>query len=236
MNPAPVILVAIALLASSAAGARGAGPETASRETAKEAQMKIEEHRSGTWTPGLDEAEKQTLYAIAADTLKWCVAGRKGRFDLGKYKLTPKLETNFATFVTLKIGGELRGCIGSLAPSEPLYLSVHHNAVNAAENDYRFRPVEAHELACITIDVSILSPIREISSIEDFKLGQQGIILAKGMSRAVFLPEVALEQKWTKEDTLMHLSLKAGLDRNAWKSGARFSVFESVVLSIAGKQ
>lgn len=238
MKPANAILAAITLLASAAAVASGANPETnaAARAPSTEAHMKIEEHRSGTWTPGLDEAEKQTLFAIAADTLKWCVAGRKGRFDMGKYKLTPKLEADFATFVTLKISGELRGCIGSLAPSEPLYLSVHHNAVNAAENDYRFRPVAANELACITIDVSILSPIREIPSIDDFKLGQQGIILAKGASRAVFLPEVALEQKWTKEDTLMHLSLKAGLDRNAWKSGARFSVFESAVLSAAGKK
>ncbi|MDO9542363.1 MAG: AmmeMemoRadiSam system protein A, partial [Kiritimatiellia bacterium] len=141
-----------------------------------------------------------------------------------------------ATFVTLKIKGELRGCIGSLTPAEPLYMSVHHNAINAALHDYRFRPVSKEELTAISLDVSILSPIRGIPSLDEFKLGQQGIILEKGMSRAVFLPEVAVEQKWTREETLTHLALKAGLERDAWKSGARFNVFESVVLSTAGEK
>ncbi|MDO9541906.1 MAG: AmmeMemoRadiSam system protein A, partial [Kiritimatiellia bacterium] len=110
---------------------------------------------------------------------------------------------------------------------------VHHNAVNAALHDFRLNPVSKSELPSISVDVSILSPIREIPSLDEFKLGQQGIILEKGMSRAVFLPEVALEQKWTRDETLTHLALKAGLERDAWKSGSRFHVFESTVLSIA---
>jgi len=202
----------------------------------KENQMKITEHCSGTWNPGLSEKEKSTLFAIAEDTLKWCVSRPGGKFPMDKYELTPKLKADTATFVTLKIKGELRGCIGSLAPTEALYMSVHHNAVNAALHDYRFHPVSKAELPSISVNVSILSPIREIPSLDEFKLGQQGIILEKGMSRAVFLPEVALEQKWTKEDTLTHLALKAGLERDAWKSGARFQVFESVVLSTAGEK
>jgi len=200
----------------------------------KEEQMKILEHKSGAWNPGLSEKEKSTLFAIAQDTLKWCVERKGGKFPMEKYELTPKLKTDMATFVTLKIKGELRGCIGSLAPTEALYMSVHHNAVNAALHDYRFNPVSREELASISVDVSILSPIREIPSLDEFKLGQQGIILGKGMNRAVFLPEVALEQKWTKEETLTHLALKAGLEPDAWKSGARFQVFESVVLTTAG--
>ena len=202
----------------------------------KEKQMKIIEHCSGTWNPGLSEKEKSALFAIAQDTLKWCVNKEGGKFGMEKYELTPKLKVATATFVTLKIKGELRGCIGSLAPSEPLYLSVHHNAVNAALHDYRFNPVGKAELPSISVDVSILSPIREIPSLDEFKLGQQGIILAKGMSRAVFLPEVALEQKWTRDETLTHLALKAGLERDAWQKDARFQVFESVVLSVADEK
>lgn len=202
----------------------------------KEEQMKIIEHCSGAWNPGLSEKEKSTLFAIAEDTLQWCVSRPDGKFPMEKHELTAKLKVATATFVTLKIKGELRGCIGSLSPSEPLYLSVHHNAVNAALHDYRFHPVSKAELPSISVDVSILSPIREIPSLDEFKLGQQGIILEKGMNRAVFLPEVALEQKWTKEETLTHLALKASLDRNDWKSGARFQVFESVVLSKAGEK
>ncbi len=202
----------------------------------KEARMK--EHKSGTWTPELSDAEKETLFAIARDTLAWCVnraadaPGAGGAFPLEKYALTPKLKVKTATFVTLKIGGALRGCIGSLAPVEALYQSVHHNAVNAALEDPRFPPVRPAELPRIEIDVSILSPIRDIAALDEFKLGQMGIILAKGMRRAVYLPEVAVEQGWTKEETLSSLSQKAGLPPDAWKKGASFQVFESVVLSV----
>jgi len=109
---------------------------------------------------------------------------------------------------------------------------VHHNAVNAAMHDFRFTPVQSTELPDITVDVSILSPIRAIPNLDAFKLGQQGIILGKGMARAVFLPEVATEQGWTKEETLSHLSQKAGLSADAWRQGAQYQVFESVVLTV----
>jgi len=191
----------------------------------------VKEHRSGSWTPGLTEGEKKTLFAIANDTLKWCVNGRQGEFDLSKYEITPLLKKEMATFVTLKIHGNLRGCIGSLAPEEALYRSVHNNAVNAALRDPRFSPVQTGELSRIEVDVSVLSPIRDIPAIADFKIGQQGIILEKGRYRAVYLPEVATEQGWTVEETLSSLSMKAGLSPDAWREGARFKVFESVVLS-----
>ena len=197
----------------------------------KEATMSISEHRSGAWSPELTDEEKATLFAIAKDTLVWCVSKKKGPFPIESYTITPKLKTDTATFVTLKIRGELRGCIGSLAPVEPLYLSVHHNAVNAAMHDFRFSPVQNTELPDITVDVSILSPIRDIPNLDTFKLGQHGIILGKGLARAVFLPEVATEQGWTKEETLSYLSQKAGLSADAWRKGAQFQVFESVVLS-----
>lgn len=194
--------------------------------------MIIREHCSGTWTPGLTDKEKTTLFAIARDTLAWCVSKKRGPFPIESYTLTSKLKVNTATFVTLKIRGELRGCIGSLAPVEPLYLSVHHNAVNAAMHDPRFSPLQSAELPGVTVDVSILSPIRDIPNLEAFKLGQHGIILSLGLARAVFLPEVAVEQGWTKEETLAYLSQKAGLSADAWRQGAQFQVFESVVLEL----
>lgn len=212
------------------AGTNAAGPITIGKE------VKMKEHRSGTWTPGLSDAEKQTLFAIAQDTLSWCVkraaGGARAEFALEKYSLTPKLKVRTATFVTLKIMGDLRGCIGSLEPVEALYQSVHHNAINAALEDPRFPQVQPAELPRIEIDVSILSPIRDIASLDEFKLGQMGIILTKGMRRAVYLPEVALEQGWSKEETLSSLSQKAGLPADAWKKDARFQVFESSVLSL----
>jgi AmmeMemoRadiSam system protein A len=215
-------------------GCAGEGPVTPvvpkSHSETGEVAM-IQEHRSGTWSPGLTETEKQTLFSIAMDTLAWCVKGGRDGFDFSRYVLTEKLKAETATFVTLKRGGHLRGCIGSLQPHEALYLSVHGNAVNAAMRDPRFRPLAAAELAGLEVHVSVLSPIRDIASVGEFKVGEHGIIIAKGRNQAVYLPEVAVEQGWTKEETLASLCEKAWLPRDAWKEGARFKVFSSVVLS-----
>ena len=136
-----------------------------------------------------------------------------------------------ATFVTLKMGGMLRGCIGSLEPVAKLYESVHDNAVNAALKDPRFRPVSAGELPPLDVHISVLSPIVEIDSLDAFKLGEHGIILEKGRHRAVYLPEVAPEQGWSVDETLSSLSQKAGLSADAWRTNTSFSVFSSVVLA-----
>jgi len=227
-----LLLGLIPWLGTAASVATNAPQQPADTSKTKEASMSISEHRSGAWTPGLTNEEKATLFALAKDTLAWCVSKRKEPFPIESYTITPKLKVDTATFVTLKIRGELRGCIGSLAPVESLHLSVHRNAVNAAIHDPRFSPVQSAELPDITVDVSILSPIRDIPNLDAFKLGQHGIILGKGGARAVFLPEVATEQGWTKEETLAYLSRKAGLSADAWRKGAQFQVFESVVLSM----
>jgi len=209
-----------------AAGTNAAAPTGPQKE-----KTMIKEHRSGEWTPGLTDEEKATLFAIAEDTLQWCVGGSRGAFSFAKYAISERLRKNTATFVTLKIRGELRGCIGSLSPVQPLYESVHDNAVNAAQRDFRFSPVTAAELKRIEVDVSILSPITDIKSLDEFRLGEHGIIIEKGMHRAVYLPEVAVEQKWSKEQTLASLSEKAGMRQDAWREGARFKIFSSAVLS-----
>lgn len=179
----------------------------------------------------LSKAEEKTLLAIARDTLAWAVKGGTNAFDFARYDVTEKLKAVTATFVTLKIRGRLRGCIGSLEPEAPLFQSVHDNAVHAALHDPRFQPVGADEMAAIHVDVSVLSPTRPIATWKEFKIGTHGIIMTKGRRRAVYLPEVAPEQGWTVEETLASLSEKAGLPPDAWKDGASFQVFESVVLA-----
>lgn len=206
-----------------------AAPEPGSEIKKEKINMKI--HSSGTWKPNLNDAELNTLFAIASDTLDWCVNGSSGRFAFEQYNITAEHRKYSATFVTLKIANELRGCIGSLEAVEPLYLSVHRNAINAARHDPRFPAVEPGELPGIHIDVSILSSNKTIAAYSDFKVGDQGIILEKDGCRAVFLPEVATEQGWTREETLTFLSRKAGLPLDAWKTGATFKVFESCVVT-----
>jgi len=216
-------------------GSGGEGADKTREETADKAIKgevnKVKEHKSGEWSPGLSDAEQETLFAIADDTLDWCVNRPKEPFSLDRYSVTPRLKEQTATFVTLKIGGQLRGCIGSLAPVAPLYKSIHDNTVNAALRDFRFRPVTAREMEAITVELSLLSPIVDIGSADEFKLGEHGIIVEKGRYRAVYLPEVAVEQKWTKEETLSSLSMKAGMNPDAWREGCGFKVFSSVKLS-----
>lgn len=221
---------------SSGAAAGNASLQYAQTNTStkpKAEEITMQERRSGTWSPELSEDEKKTLFAIAQDTLAWCVSQPKQPFKFDRYTLTPKLKEKTATFVTLNIGNALRGCIGTLTAIEPLYMSIYHNAINAALKDHRFPSVSSEELPKIDIHVSILSPMVKIDSLDEFKLGQQGIVLEKGRGHgAVYLPEVAPEQGWSKEETLSHLSLKAGLPQDAWRKDALFKVFESVVLSM----
>jgi AmmeMemoRadiSam system protein A len=194
-------------------------------------EAKVKEHKSGKWSPELTDEEKVTLFAIATDTLEWCVKGSGSKFSFDKYTITEKMKVETATFVTLKISDSLRGCIGSLQPVDALYESVHNNAVLAALRDHRFRPVSESELEKIDIHISILSPIVDIATLDDFNIGEHGIIMSKGPHRAVYLPEVAVEQRWDKDETLSSLSMKAELTADAWKEGAQFQVFSSVGLS-----
>lgn len=200
-----------------------------SLDQAKEAGVK--EHKSGRWSPELSDEEKETLFGIATDSLDWCVNDRGGAFSFDEYTITEKLKVETATFVTLKIGEGLRGCIGSLQPVDSLYESIHKNAVFAAMQDHRFRPVSPEELRQIDVNISILSPIEDIATLDEFNIGEHGIIMSKGPNRAVYLPEVAVEQGWGKDDTLSSLSEKAGLRPDAWKDNAQFQVFSSVGLS-----
>jgi len=206
-------------------------PVSSATSTEKEDTSMIKEHKSGKWSPGLTDDEKKTLFAIVEDTLQWCVNGSSEKFLFDKYVITDKMKVKTATFVTLKIGGMLRGCIGSLQPVDSMFESVHDNAINAALRDPRFRPVSTKELKKLEIHISLLSPIIPVASVEEFNIGEHGIIIEKGMYRAVYLPEVAIEQGWTKEQTLASLSEKAGMSSDAWKSGAKFRVFSSVGLS-----
>jgi AmmeMemoRadiSam system protein A len=192
----------------------------------------IVEHASGSWSPGLCEEERWTLFEIAMNGLRGCVEGLPPVFDPDAYELTELLCEPMATFVTLNLHGMLRGCIGSLAPVAPLCRSIHDNAIQAACRDPRFPPVSERELPALEVHLSLLSPIVPIDDLDAFHIGEHGIILTKGMARAVYLPEVAPEQGWDKAQTLASLSQKAGLGPDAWQSGASFEVFSSVVLEL----
>ncbi len=194
--------------------------------------MHVAETSQSDWRSGLCEDARDVLYRIAQDALVACVEHPDQAFDWGIYAIAPALRREMASFVTLHLlDGRLRGCIGTLEPVAPLFRSVHDNTVAAALQDPRFQPVQAAELPLIRLTVSILSPPSPIAKVEHFIPGEHGIILEKHGRRSVFLPEVAAEQGWTRNETLAALCVKAGLPGDAWQAEAHFSIFHSAVLS-----
>ncbi len=176
----------------------------------------------------LSDEEKSFLLKLSRNVLEEYIKNRK----VPEVKIIDeKLKEKCGAFVTLNKNHNLRGCIGYIEPIKPLYQSVIDNTVNAAVNDPRFPEVTPNELKDIEIEISVLTPPVKIDSYHDIIIGKHGIILSKGFHSAVFLPQVAPEQGWDLATTLTHLSLKAGLGPDDWKSGAEFKVFTAIVFS-----
>jgi AmmeMemoRadiSam system protein A len=168
----------------------------------------------------LTPEEKQTLLRLARQALETGVRGAPLP-PLDDASLTPALRASGASFVTLTVGGNLRGCIGALEPYQPLVEDVRENAVAAALEDYRFPTVQENELAGIAIEVSRLTlpePL-EYSDADDLlaklRPGRDGVILRDGLHRATFLPQV-----WEKipdpAEFLSNLCYKMGAAPDTW--------------------
>ncbi len=120
--------------------------------------------------------------------------------------------------MTLTEQGNLRGCIGHIIGDQPLINTISNMAVEAAVGDPRFAQVELAELKNIEIEISVLSSLQRVVSADKIKLGVHGVLVRKGINSGVFLPQVAAETGWTKEEFLSNLcSHKAGLPADAWK-------------------
>lgn len=137
--------------------------------------------------------------------------------DLAPFQLTETLKKPFGVFVTLNEGGSLRGCIGNIMGNEPLYQGVVDNAMNSAAHDPRFSPVKPAELKDIEVEISVMSPLIPVKSLDEIMVGRDGLVLSAGGSGGVFLPQVPVEWKWEKQQYLEELGHKAGLDSNAYK-------------------
>ena len=131
-----------------------------------------------------------------------------------------------AAFVTLRLDGELRGCLGTLDAEEPLAHAVHRQAVAAALHDPRFPPLGADEFAPVRLGVSVLGPFTPVLAQEAILPGRHGVALSLAGHHGVFLPEVAAEQGWDVLTLLEQLAVKAGLRRGDWRRAA-LSVFET---------
>jgi AmmeMemoRadiSam system protein A len=144
--------------------------------------------------------------------------------------VAPALWREQGVFVTLKKRGELRGCVGRWDADRPLVQVVGAMALQAAFNDRRFRPLEAEELERVEIEISLLSPLKRVEGSDAVVIGRDGVLLKKRERAALFLPEVAVEQSWDREQLMTQLCRKAGLSANAWREDAELYTFQTVVL------
>jgi len=177
----------------------------------------------------LNPEEKAMLIRIARDSLRRAVTKHEIlRLD-ENYELTPRLCRPGCAFVTLKEKGHLRGCIGELYPVRPLCESVCRNAALAALADRRFEPVREDEIENLSIEISVLGPLRRLRQTSEIEIGRDGLLIQKGVHRGVLLPQVPVEFGWDREEFLERTCRKAGLPPDAWKEGAKIYSFRAEV-------
>jgi AmmeMemoRadiSam system protein A len=132
-------------------------------------------------------------------------------------------------FVTVKVHGELRGCIGYPLPYKPLYETIIDCSRSAVSQDFRFAPLSLEELPAAEIEISVLTLPKAVKDVSEIKIGEHGIIISQGSNKGLLLPQVPVEWNWDLETYLNHGSLKAGLEENAWKKGAKIEIFSAQV-------
>ena len=139
-------------------------------------------------------------------------------------------EKGYGVFVTLHLNGRLRGCIGRFTSSDSLYETIQDMARSAAFSDPRFPSLSRSEAPRIDIEVSVLSPLKRISSVDEFKLGRDGIYMIKGSRHGTFLPQVATETGWSTEEFLGHCAQdKAGIGYYGWKDAELYTYQTEIV-------
>ena len=181
---------------------------------------------ASTWRFSRDE--QLTLLKLARDTIRARLEDLPTP-TLDDYVITEPMRARSGAFVTLTIGGHLRGCIGEIPPARPLVEVVQDHALDAAFRDPRFPALTREEFDHVHIDISALTPPMQVDGAQDIVLGRDGVFLIKGMRRAVYLPQVAVEQGWDLEQTLSSLARKAGLAPDGWKEGCTFETFQAQV-------
>ena len=148
------------------------------------------------------------------------------------------LKQDMGAFVTLHKKGQLRGCIGNMQAEGPLYLTVRDMAIAAAVEDPRFRPLTSKELDDVDIEISALSPMRMIDDYNEIEAGKHGVMVRMGFRGGVYLPQVATENGWDREEFMNSLcASKAGIPMDAWKTGkADMYVFTAEVFGEKGEK
>ena len=195
-----------------------------------EGVLKQADEVADSTTYSLTDEEKKQLLKLARNTIKeYVINGKTPKLNPNDY--SKNLKEHCGAFVTLHKDGNLRGCIGRFEPDIPLYEVVQEMAISAATRDYRFSAVKKDEIKDLELEISVLTPMKKIDSIDEIELGKHGIYIKKGGMGGTFLPQVATETGWSKEEFLGHCSRdKARLGWDGWKD-ADIYIYEALVFS-----
>ena len=176
----------------------------------------------------LSLAGRRQLLSIAREAIAAAISGQRYAAPAD-----PRGEVESSgAFVTLRHRGELRGCIGQIEALGPTAETVAHCAVSAATRDPRFPVLTLPELRAGTeIEISLLTPLQRVGSVEDIEVGRDGLLIEQGRFSGLLLPQVATEWGWDRDTFLAHTCRKAGLPDEAWKRGAEIYRFQAEIFS-----
>lgn len=177
----------------------------------------------------LTDEEKKYLKELVVQSISFGLNPSEGPFGPPEPP-TDKLREELGAFVTLKLGGSLRGCIGNVQGTGELFRTVWNMAQSAAFKDPRFPPLHENEFDAIEYEISILSPIDVCPDPEQVEVGRHGLIMSRNGRSGLLLPQVPVEWDWDRETFLSQTCLKAGLDEDAWRDPETTILwFEAVV-------
>ncbi|MFH1678309.1 MAG: AmmeMemoRadiSam system protein B, partial [Candidatus Omnitrophota bacterium] len=162
----------------------------------KEGRGKTSRKKGGAM---LNQGQRKRLLEIARKSIESYLKNNK-KLELSESD--PVLSEHCGAFVTLHKDGKLQGCIGNIIGRQPLYLTIRDMAVEAAVHDSRFNPLTKDELDEVEIEISALSPMERINNPDKVVMGQHGVLVRRGFQSGVFLPQVATETGWSKEEFL----------------------------------
>jgi AmmeMemoRadiSam system protein A len=175
----------------------------------------------------LTESAQQLLLRLAREALVEGV--RTGRLpEISTPAGAP--DEKRGAFVTLHKEGHLRGCVGYIESPKPLFQTVRECALAAALRDMRFDPVEPEDVSRLHLEISVLSPLTDITP-EQIEIGRHGLLISRGPMRGLLLPQVAVECNWDRERFLSETCRKAGLPEDEWLRGARVQAFTAQVFA-----
>ncbi len=165
----------------------------------------------------LNPEQRRTLLGIARQSIESVLEGKKASWRAEEFEEV--LRRPSGCFVTLHTPrGELRGCIGSIQPVAPLFEAVASSALSTAFRDPRFPPVRRDELGDLQIEISVMGPIERVQHLEEIAVGRDGLIISRGNSAGLLLPQVATDHGWDRQTFLTQACVKARLPPSAWQS------------------